>query len=1537
MVAARGKRLPWLLAAVVALIAAFTFFAIQQASAQNNSPPAITLATIYGNTLTVGYDQDLDESQVPPLSAYVIRINGGRTNVTSVAVSGRQVTLTLAKSAEDSGDDVKLTYRAKATPTLRSASGVNAETVRNHTVGVLTLEVFEPTPTATPESAEHHQGNTPHAPRDVSLSRNDKNDQLVVSWQAPENTNTVTQWQVQCNTDNTNWDAATGVGYSPLASGNLAFAADARYSRTCTSLSTNTRYYARVRAINTAFGPWAATSNSVRTANVVTITANSDSITEGEDAEFTVTLHPAPASNTDVTVVVNAVSGDYGITNGASNTVTVGTGGAGTLTLSTTDDSTDEANGSVTVRVHPAPSGYAKGNPNTASMTIEDNDDATPQPTATPAPQSPTATVAATNASITEGADAAFTVTLNPAPASDVSVTYDITVSGDYGVSAATDRTVTVGTGGTGTITLSTTDDTADETNGSVTVTLVAGTGYSVGTANSATVTVNDNDAGVFVPTNFRVTSVDDDGVRFDWDAPSSGGSVSQYQVRWDEDTDPTDSSDMFTLSPGMRYWDTSRGTGVTTSAQVRAKTSGSPWGGWTHVLYATGNTTANRAKPDKPSVPTVTAGDGELTVTWSAPADYGYSITSYSVRHRQQGTSSWTKQDNAWQISPGGVLSYTISSLTNGTTYEVQVQAHSYNGASAWSVSGAGAPGSSSTDPTATVAATNAAITEGHSAVFTVTLSPAPASSVNVTYNITVSGSYGVTAATNQTVSVGAGGTGTISLPTTNDTVDEANGSITVTLVAGTGYGVGTPNSATVTVNDNDDPTATVAADSATITEGSDAVFTVTLSRAQESNVNVRYNITTVGSFGVTAATNRTATVSAGSSTTTITLSTTDDTVDEANGSVTVTLVAGTGYGVGTPNSAAGTVNDNDDPPPATDYDRDGDGLIEIDSLAKLYVIRYDRDGDGAVDDASNPAISGTDAANYAAAFPNPADGMGCPDDRCDGYELAADLDFDTNGNGNADTGDTYWNGGAGWDPIIGDSSSERFAATFEGNGHTIANLFINRSSYNRAGLFSWLDYATVRNLALTGASVTGGSRTGILAGQTHDAATSISYVAVSGSVNASDNYAGGLVGWHGDGDIIASYSTATVTSNDSSSGNGIGGLVGSQEGGDITASYSTGSVSGGSYNMGGLVGYQNTGSITASYSTGSVSGSGSGIGGLVGAQGSGATVTNSYWDTESSGQSASGGGTGKTTAELQAPTGYTGIYANWNLDLDGDSTTDDPWDFGTDHNYPILENVGGAQRRPGPVTSLAATRTASALTVTWAAPTGTTPDGYQYRVSTDGGAMWGAWTDTTGASHAISNPPDATNYAVEVRVDAEAAHDRDGVARIGPPDAPTNLTLTTPAGRIEASWTAPTATGGSAVTDYVVEYRPGTTGNWLTANVTVTGTTATISSLIGGQSYQVRVAAKNVMGAGGYAGPLSGAPGVTDVDYDSDDDGLIEVDSLAKLDAIRYDMDGNGACGRLRPTTLPPTPPPSPARRPAWAAPPAAAPTRTAAAATS
>ena len=161
----------------------------------------------------------------------------------------------------------------------------------------------------------------------------------------------------------------------------------------------------------------------------------------------------------------------------------------------------------------------------------------------------------------------------------------------------------------------------------------------------------------------------------------------------------------------------------------------------------------------------------------------------------------------------------------------------------------------------------------------------------------------------------------------------------------------------------------------------------------------------------------------------------------------------------------------------PATtvDYDTDDDGLIEINNLAQLDAVRHDLSGYGW---------------NYNAvhtqAFPNGSNVLACGGLLgCVGYELNDDLDFDTDRSGEADAGDAYWNNGAGWAPIGSSSGSfSSFAATFEGNGRTITNLFID-SSENDIGLFGVTrSSAVIRNLEMVSVQVTGTDNVGGLVG---------------------------------------------------------------------------------------------------------------------------------------------------------------------------------------------------------------------------------------------------------------------------------------------------------------------------------------------------------------------------------------------------------------------------------------------------------------------
>ena len=199
-----------------------------------------------------------------------------------------------------------------------------------------------------------------------------------------------------------------------------------------------------------------------------------------------------------------------------------------------------------------------------------------------------------------------------------------------------------------------------------------------------------------------------------------------------------------------------------------------------------------------------------------------------------------------------------------------------------------------------------------------------------------------------------------------------------------------------------------------------------------------------------------------------------------------------------------------------------------------------------------------------------------------------------------------------------------------------------------------------------------------------------------VTGTVSGTGAAVGGLVG-ENHGSVVASYAAVEVTGGDD-----VGGLVGANHAA-VTASYATGRVAGGDH-VGGLVG-SNGGAIAASYATGPVAGEAD-AGGLVGSNqsnGSTGTATASYWDTTTSRRTTGAGGRGRNTAALQAPTGYSGIYSQWDVDLDGDGAGDSPWHFGTNAQYPALsvdaDGVGGAawqelghQLRAGPTLTVTA-----------------------------------------------------------------------------------------------------------------------------------------------------------------------------------------------------------------------------------------------------
>ena len=273
---------------------------------------------------------------------------------------------------------------------------------------------------------------------------------------------------------------------------------------------------------------------------------------------------------------------------------------------------------------------------------------------------------------------------------------------------------------------------------------------------------------------------------------------------------------------------------------------------------------------------------------------------------------------------------------------------------------------------------------------------------------------------------------------------------------------------------------------------------------------------------------------------------------------------------------------------------------------------------------------------------------------------------------------------------------------------------------------------------------------------------------------------------------------------------------------------------------------------------------------GGLAGARFGRATA--SYWDTTTSGQTTSASGTGHTTAELQAPTGYSGIYATWNVDLDGDGTADDVWDFGTASEYPVLkvdfDGDGTASwqefgdQRPAPPNQ-APTFTDGATTTRMVAENTVADEPFGEPVTAtdeDAGDTLTYSLDTTAATSfgidsatgqlqtlAALDYETTPSYVVTVTVSDGRGGTASSEVTITvtdvldtPPPAPANLMATPAVTSVALSWDA--VAGAS---QYQVDYRLVGAETWTTAAADLTGLEQTVADLTCHSDYEVQVLA--------------------------------------------------------------------------------------------
>lgn len=396
-----------------------------------------------------------------------------------------------------------------------------------------------------------------------------------------------------------------------------------------------------------------------------------------------------------------------------------------------------------------------------------------------------------------------------------------------------------------------------------------------------------------------------------------------------------------------------------------------------------------------------------------------------------------------------------------------------------------------------------------------------------------------------------------------------------------------------------------------------------------------------------------------------------------------------------------ADALDQDDDGNGVTDVDADSDNLIDLRTVADLAKVYNDMTGIslrtaeiteyGSFDDTSGclPRVVAS-LVNAEGDFVLSRGGVLVR--FCKGYELLNDLNLDTNNNGVHDSGDQFWNDGDGWDSIghFGDDTLMAFQATFEGNGHTIANVAALHDDTNEAGFFGGVRGADIRNLGLIGPLTRASANfvSGSMVGRAIASKITNSYStgAVAGEGNAA---AGGLVGDLSNSVVRGCFATGAVTNTSASCSvsdncSRLGGLVGVVHyDALVTASFASGSVNASSSINGGLVGLTSVGgAVSGSFSSGAVQGTpgaNGALGGLIGRADATAVVA-SHWATDTSGRTTSaGGGQGATQAQLQCPVSAT------NTTCRAGTTLFDQWQSYVDPISRPYWNQGNAAELPG------------------------------------------------------------------------------------------------------------------------------------------------------------------------------------------------------------------------------------------------------------
>ncbi len=534
-----------------------------------------------------------------------------------------------------------------------------------------------------------------------------------------------------------------------------------------------------------------------------------------------------------------------------------------------------------------------------------------------------TITITADEAEVTEGESAVFVFERTDATDAPV-LAVNITVDDPDGVlAAAAPEMVTFDAGSaTAELSLATDDDTLEEDDSTVTVTIIDDVGYRIGIENSASVRVVDDDVNV-APAFTSAASFEVN------EGQTVVGTVTAEDANIEDEV-------TYSITGGAddALFDIDSSSGelsFTTAPDFENPTDADMNNNYMLTVTASGGTDA-RALTTTQAI-TVTVLDVATTITITADeAEVIEGESAVFVFERTDATDAPVLAVNITVDDPDGVLAATapemvtfdagsataeLSLATDDDTLEEDdsvvtvtiIDGADYRIGIENSASVRVVDDDVNVAP-AFISAASFEVNEGETVVDTVTAADA---------NIEDEVMYSVTGGADDALFDIDSSSGELSFTTAPDyenPTDVDTDNVYMLIVAAIGgtdvRALTTTQAITVTVLDVV-TTITITADEAEITEGESAVFVFERTDATDAPV-LAVNITVDDSGGVlAAAAPEMVTFDAGSATTELSLATDDDTLEEDDSTVTVTVIGGMDYAVGIENSASVRVVDDD------------------------------------------------------------------------------------------------------------------------------------------------------------------------------------------------------------------------------------------------------------------------------------------------------------------------------------------------------------------------------------------------------------------------------------------------------------------------------------------------------------------------------------------------------------------------------------------------------------------------------------------------